>query len=250
MVISIKQTYGEKLGATDGEIGRVKDFYFDDKNWAVRYVVAETEAWLTGRQVLISPYSLGELAPPGKVLRVNLTRKQIENSPSIDWHKPVSRQYEEQYHKYYDWPFYWKGNALWGMQASPVMGLPGPAPATESESASEGTDAHLRSTQAVAGYHLRATDGIIGHISDFMLDGQTWAIPQLVIKTGHRLSGQQVRIQSDKVLRISYEESTVFVNLTKAEVEQSPVHLSISAVLAETQRQTKPTTKPIQSANL
>lgn len=242
MLISIKQTYGEKLGATDGEIGRVKDFYFDDQNWAVRYVVAETEAWLTGRQVLISPYSLGELAQPGKVLRVNLTRKQIENSPSIDWHKPVSRQYEEQYHQYYDWPFYWQGEALWGMSASPVVGLPGKPPLSESSTASKDVDAHLRSTQAVTGYHLRATDGIIGHVSDFMMDGETWAIPQLVIKTGHRLSGQQVRLQSDKVLRISYEESTVFVSMTKEEVEQSPAHQSVSEALADTSRQKKPIT--------
>jgi hypothetical protein len=43
----------------DGEIGRVKEFYFDDLHWTVRYLVAETGNWLTGRQVLISPYALG-----------------------------------------------------------------------------------------------------------------------------------------------------------------------------------------------
>jgi len=240
MLISIKQTYGEKLGATDGEIGRVKDFYFDDKNWAVRYVVAETGTWLTERQVLISPYSLGDLVQPGKVLRVSLTRKQIEHSPSIDLHKPVSRQYEEQFHQYYDWPFYWQGESLWGMSGSPIVGVPGKPPLSENSLAAEGVDAHLRSTQAVNGYHLQATDGIIGHVSDFMVDGQTWAIPRLVIKTGHRLSGQQVQIRSDKVLRISYEESTVFVNMTKTEVEQSPAHQSVSERLADASHQKKP----------
>src|SRR5665213_3982367 len=79
MLRSIKQLYGDKLGASDGEIGHVKDFYFDDQNWAVRYVVADTGSWLTGRLVLISPHSLGRLAHTEKVLRVKLTRKQIED---------------------------------------------------------------------------------------------------------------------------------------------------------------------------
>ena len=80
MLRSIKQLYGDKLGASDGEIGHVKDFYFDDQNWAVRYVVADTGSWLPGRLVLISPHAFGNLDQTGNVLRVNLTRKQIENA--------------------------------------------------------------------------------------------------------------------------------------------------------------------------
>jgi hypothetical protein len=224
MLRSIKQLYGDKLGALDGEIGHVKDFYFDDQNWAVRYVVAETGSWLTGRQVLISPHSLGRLAPAGKVLRVNLTRKQIENSPSIESHKSVSRQYEEEYHRYYGWPYYWQGDALWGMSSVPMMELPSRPSAPANGPQPERPDAHLRSTLAVNGYHLQASDGLLGHVCDFMMDDENWAIGQLVIKTGHRLSGNEVRIPSSKVDRISYEESTVFVNLTSEAVEQSPAH--------------------------
>jgi hypothetical protein len=40
MLRNIKQLYGEKLGASDGEIGLVKDFYFDDEKWAIRYIVS------------------------------------------------------------------------------------------------------------------------------------------------------------------------------------------------------------------
>src|SRR5579862_8544182 len=109
MIQSIKQLYGAKLGAVDGEIGHVKDFYFDDQNWAVRYLVADTGSWLPGRQVLLSPHALGRLGPGEKVLHVNLTRNQIEKSPSIESHKPVSRQHEEDYYQYYGWPYYWQG---------------------------------------------------------------------------------------------------------------------------------------------
>jgi hypothetical protein len=223
MLRSIKQLYGDKLGALDGEIGHVKDFYFDDQNWAVRYMVADTGSWLMGRLVLISPYSLGNLAQAGKVLSVKLTRKQIEDSPSIESHKPVSRQYEEEYHNYYGWPYYWQGDSLWGMSGVPVMVLPSPV-ASASGAQPERPDAHLRSTLAVNGYHLRATDGLLGHLCDFMMDDQSWAISQLVIKTGHRFSGKEVRIPASKVERISYDESTVYVNLTSEAVERSPAH--------------------------
>ncbi len=224
MLRSIKQLYGDKLGALDGEIGHVKDFYFDDANWGVRYVVADTGSWLTGRLVLVSPRSLGRLGQAGKVLRVNLTRKQIEDSPSIESHKPVSRQFEEQYHRYYGWPYYWQGDALWGMSGVPMLELP-PIPAASATSPKpKQPDAHLRSTQAVNGYHLQASDGMIGHVCDFMMDDESWGIGQLVVKTGHRLSGKEVQIPAIKVDRISYEDSTVFVNLTREDVEQSPAH--------------------------
>jgi sporulation protein YlmC with PRC-barrel domain len=228
MLRSIKQLYGDKLGASDGEIGHVKDFYFDDQNWAVRYLIADTGSWLPGRQVLISPHSLSHLDQAGKVLRVNLTRRQIEDSPSIESQKPVSRQYEEEYYRHYGWPYYWHGDGLWGMSGFPILELPTkPLPsesATANGSQSERADTHLRSTQAVNGYHIQASDGIIGHVCDFMMDAQSWAIRQLVIKTGHRFSGKEVQIPTRKVDRISYEESKVFVNLTKEAVEQNPSH--------------------------
>ena len=225
MLRSIKQLYGDKLGASDGDIGHLKDFYFDDQNWAIRYVVADTGSWLSGRLVLISPHAFGSLDQTGEVLRVNLTRKQIEDSPSIESHKPVSRQYEEEY---YGWPYYWQGGGLWSISGFPILELPAKPLPSESAPASnrhpERADAHLRSTQSVNGYHLQASDGTSGHVCDFMMDARSWAIRQLVIKTGHRFSGKEVQIPTRSVDRISWDESKVFVNLTREAVEQSPAH--------------------------
>jgi hypothetical protein len=236
MLRSIKQLYGDKLGALDGEIGQVKDFYFDDENWAVRYVVADTGSWLAGRLVLLSPHSFGRLPLSKEILRVNLTRNQIENSPSIGTHLPVSRQYEEEYHKHYGWPYYWQGDALWGMSDVPVMELPSmplpSEPGAQNGTPSKNADAHLRSAHAVSGYQIRAIDGAMGHICDFMIDSRTWAICELIIKIGHRFSGKEVQIPTSKVSRISYDESTVFVNLTSDAVEKSPTpHLAPAGVV-------------------
>lgn len=219
MLRSIKQLYGNKLGASDGEIGQVKDFYFDDQNWAIRYLVADTGTWLSGRQVLLAPYSLGRLDQNEKILHVNLTRKQIEDSPSIDQHKPVSRQYEEEYYRYFGWPYYWQGEELWGLNGLPVLALPAkplpPPPTLPNLTSPERADVHLRSTQAVTGYQLRTqADGVLGSVCDFMMDAGSWAIGQLSIRTGHRLSGKEILIPTKDVDRISYDESTVFATLT------------------------------------
>lgn len=231
MIRSINHLHGDKLHATDGQLGHVKDFYFDDQNWVIRYVVADTGSWLTERQVLIPPHSFVSVDQNGKVLGVNLSKKQIEDSPSIDSHKPVSRQYEEEYYRYFGWPFYWQGDVMWGVSGAPAMELPlqpmtnEPWPSAIPKPGA--ADSHLRSAQAVSGYHIKARDGTIGHVSDFMLDDQTWAIGQLVVKTGNRFSGKEVLVATAKVERISYEESTVYVDLTMSAIEHGPTpHLA------------------------
>jgi len=238
MLKSIKLLYGKKLGASDGEIGKVEDFYFDDRNWAVRYVVADTGSWLFGRQVLLSPHAFGRLHQADDDLSVNLTRSQIENSPSIELHKPVSRQYEEEYYQYYGWPYYWQGNGLWGMGGFPggvaMSTMPFPSePVPASSPQSKHGDTHLRCTQAVEGYHIQASDGTVGQVSDFMIDAESWAIRSLVVKTGHLLSGREVEVPISKVDRISYDESIVFVSMTAQAVEESPEHHLVSDVASD-----------------
>jgi PRC-barrel domain protein len=221
MLHNLKQIRGHKLAASDGAIGHVKDFYFDDKTWAIRYLVADTGNWLSGRQVLLSPHSFGHLDQDGKVFSINLTRKQIENSPSIDAHRPVSRQFEKNYYDYYGWPMYWEGGAVWGMGEYPTF-----APSTrpyvfEDYQYPRWDDIHLRSTNAVTGYGIHATDGMLGSVSGFLVDQKKWVIRELAIETGHWYSGKEILITPRKVERISYEESKVFVSLSKADLERT-----------------------------
>lgn len=235
MLRSTKQLYGDHLVALDGELGTVKDFYFDDQIWAVRYVVVETGKWLTSRQVLLSPRAFGDQYPDGKTLPVRLTRKQIEESPTLEWHKPVSRQFEEAYHRHYGWPSYWLSEVLSQTNGFPIpkpraqMELNGLGPATAPDP--EVADAHLHSMQAVRGYHLHASDGITGLVADFMMDDATWTVRQLVVRTGHRITGREVLVPAGKVDRISYTKSTVFVNMLGEAVEECPAYQPAQSLL-------------------
>ena len=182
MLQNIKQLHGKKLGATDGDIGHVEDFYFDDKTWVLRYLVANTGSWLVGRQVLLTPHAFanhafGRSDADTDVLRVKLTRKQIEDSPPIESHRPVSRQHEEEYFRYYGWPTYWQDGGMLGVAGFPIV-TPPPPENRPHHGHNQRDDLHLRSTKAVTGYHIHATDGQIGSVSGFMVDGKNWAIPR------------------------------------------------------------------------
>ena len=226
MLRSIHALYNVKLGAIDGEVGHVKDFYIEDQNWAVRYLVVDTASWLTGRQVLISPHAFGGIDSSGRVLCVNLTKQQIKDSPIIETHMPVSRQFEKEYYRHYGLPFYWQDESLWDLSSLPnVVQPPCPLPKETPpppDADSEKVDPHLRSTRDTNGYHIQATDGSIGHISDFLVDDQSWVIRQLVVKTGLWFAGKEVVIPTISVSQITYKERTVYVELTQAGVKASP----------------------------
>jgi hypothetical protein len=159
MLTNASHLKGLAIQATDGEIGTVAQFYFDDETWAIRSLTVETGGWLGGRQVLISPISVVNTDWQAKRLDVALTKKQVENSPDIDTHRPVSRQHETEYFGYYGYPNYWGGPFLWGPAYYPT-GLAIPTPASKKALADrirrESKDSHLRSGQVVTGHRIRS----------------------------------------------------------------------------------------------
>ena len=219
MLSKAKKLKGYKLDSLNGEIGKVKEFYFDDRHWTIRYLVADTGNWLTGRQVLISPYALVSVNKEQKNIEVNLTKKQIEDSPSLNSDQPVSRQFEESYYGYYAWPMYWDGPYMWGAYSYIMRTSEKPKESNQGEKA---WDPHLRSTNAVRGYHIQATDGEIGHVEDFIIDDETWAIRYLIIDTQTWWPGKSVLVSPQWIERVSWTESKVFVNLSLEDIKQSP----------------------------
>jgi SPFH domain / Band 7 family/PRC-barrel domain len=110
---------GCAIAATDGVIGEVTDLYFDDEAWVIRYLVVSTGTWLSNRTALISPYSIGQPQLGRQLLPATLTKEQVKNSPDVDTDKPISRQYEMQYLRYYRYPSYWGSTGLWGVGVNP-----------------------------------------------------------------------------------------------------------------------------------
>jgi hypothetical protein len=233
----MKTMEGYAIAATDGVIGHVKDFYFDDAAWVVRYLVVQTGDWLVQRKVLISPISLREPNWIDKSFPVSITRTQVQASPSIDTDKPVSRQHEEGYLRYFDYPYYWAGAGLWGGGLYPsalTFESPdyGSAAADDAQTHSR-DDPHLRSGNTVMHYRVHATDGDIGHVKGLLVDDMTWAIRYLVVSTGKWWGGHDVLIAPEWIDDINWSESKVVVDLSRQAIKDSPTYDSAKPVTRE-----------------
>ncbi len=218
MLRSAQEIFGYVLHAEDGEIGRCRDFLFDDQDWVVRYMVADTAKWLIGRRVLISPISLGEPDWRTRLFPIRLTKNQIENAPPLHEDEPVSKQYEMEYYKHYGWPYYWIGVHTWGMAAVPGMLMDAP---NEPEETKTG-DSHLRDIKEVIGYNIQTIGDEIGRVEDFILDDESWTIRYMVINTGKWLPKRKVLISPTWVNSIDWAERQVKVFLSSEQVRNSP----------------------------
>lgn len=236
MLRSASDLQGYAIVATDGEIGRLSRLFFDDERWTVRHLVVDTGKWLPGRHVLISPAAVERIDRAEQQIHLRLTRDTIREAPGVDTDKPVSRQQETALSAYYGYGPYWGGSGLWGSMYYPA-GIIGPippagaayapppavsAPDAVPDAEKDEGDSHLRSTKEVAGYHVQASDESIGHVDDFILEDDTWAIRYLVVDTSNWPGGTSVLISPQWVREIDWRDAKLHVDVTAAQVRSSP----------------------------
>ena len=220
---NLNSLIGFHMGATDGEIGKVKDFYFDDESWTVRYLVVKTGNLFSNKKVLISPTAIGSPEFDEKIFPIGHTIEQIKNSPDIDTEKPVSRQHEMDLNRYYSWPQYW-GAGFYGSGAAGMV-TPAPVDKYDYDTTNEGNnDQHLHSADEVEGYKIHALDGEIGKVKNFIVDDQTWEIRFIVVDTGHWIGGKSVLISPAWIREVQWDNSAVVVDLTEEAIKNSPVY--------------------------
>lgn len=238
MLIDLKDLRGYAIRASDGDIGTVKDFYFDDEHWTIRYLVVEAGSWLSSRKVLVTPVALGEPNADDRVIPASVTQAQIRSSPDIDVDQPVSRQREADFLGHYGYPVYWGGAGLWGGEPFPGMlsglgfvadpPLPVPDAATD-DALSEANarrhahdDPHLRSCEQVDGYHLKASDGEIGHVEGYLVEPRSWEIRWLIAATSNWGLGHKVLVSPRWISSVNWDEATVSVRLTQQSIAEAP----------------------------
>ena len=119
---SLSELTGYRIEALDGKIGRIEDAVLDDRGFSLPYVVVDTRNWLSGRTVLVSPTWVREIRWGDHRVAIDLTREEIEGSPTYDPSTPLDRAYEQQLHDYYGRHPYWSE----ADGADPSETLPGP----------------------------------------------------------------------------------------------------------------------------
>jgi hypothetical protein len=211
-----------RVEATDGLLGMVQDLLFDDAAWCVRYLVADTAAWLPGRRVLVPPQVLGEPDWSNRCLPVALTKGQVEACPPLAADEPVSRRHEIAMHRYFDWNPYWGGRELLVAPDAELAssGQPGGQPSAGED---EG-DALLRSAGEVTGYAIEATDGEIGHVEDLIVQTADWAIAWIAVDTRNWLPGRKVLVSPIWMREIRWADRCMALRMTRKRIEAGPVY--------------------------
>jgi len=183
--------------ATDGDLGRVRNFLFDDRSWAIRYLIIDVGSWLKRRDVVISLEAMDKLDWGDQTFHLRLTKEQVRNSPDVDSKKPVSRQQEIALREYYGWPAYWRnlGDADYA-SIRVAAGREFPV--------KDGEDPHLRSAEDVAGYQVWAADGEIGRLENFIVDESCRRIDYLDVKSGDWLQSRSMLVPTQWVSTVSW----------------------------------------------
>lgn len=205
-----------KLKATDREMGRVKDLYFDDSSWTTRYLVADTGSWLTDKSILISPQAVASVDPKKRHIDTTLSAEQVENSPPPESELPVSRQLEMVY------------SYSWGEKT-----MAEPVPPGKDIQEREGWDPSLRSAKEVEGYQVHALDHNVGHIVDFVVDDTDWVIRYFVVDTRNWWPSKHVLLSPAWATDVDWAMRTVSVDVTRDMIRQAPEYDEDQAITRE-----------------
>lgn len=229
MLRRLKNLEGFKIHGKDGDLGKAKDFYFDQHLFVLRYVLVDTGSWLKDEKTLISTEAFEKINYSAKEILVNLDSAALEEAPVLDKNKPVSKVMEEKVAKHFDWPIYWSSphpSDVPSIQAGNMMreklfnfeNLTD----EEKQEAEEEIESNLRSLNEVRGYHIQAEDKEFGHLEDLFVDEENWIIRYLLIDTRNILPGKNVLIAPEWLQNISWDQQKIFVSKTKEEIKNAP----------------------------
>jgi hypothetical protein len=199
----ISRLRGHAIHAIDGDIGKIVDFYFDDRSWKIRYMVVDIGRWLPGRKVLLAPQVIGKPDWIHSIIPVMVTREQVRQSPDIDTDVPIERVNEARLYHHYGWETDWasEGMVTGAAQVNQWINIP----EMVGEVGKREFDEHLRSASFLNGTVLYGLVDPVGSIHDFALDDVSWSIPFVVVTVEH---GKSIIIPSRIIKDFYVEEST------------------------------------------
>lgn len=227
--LKLNRLTGYHLKALDGDFGKLVALYFDDKNWIVRYFVARSTEWLVGRKLLIVPTLITDIDPKDKIIDVDLTLQQVENSPLLEAREIgdeeyISLNYEQEIYRYYRLLPYWHSEpAIIPMgDSSNSNSNPNPNEIKLVETSESFAHRPLHSSEELKNFGLHATDGNIGHIADLIIEEESWRIRYLEINTHHWLPGKHVLLAPAWIKKIDWQNKTVLVDLDCNAIKTAP----------------------------
>ncbi len=222
MLRSAKDIHNYRITAEDGEIGKSLEFFFDDRKWIIQYFIADTGVWLKNHKIIISPSLLLEPDWAKHEFPVKITREWVSSSPELEEDAPVSLQKKREMGGYDGKPSYLLTNDIYAS----VREKQGVENTDKKKPRKKVADfPFLRSTDGIEGYTIKATNGDIGKIEDFIIDDEKWVIRFLVVNTGGGIKGskgKRVLISPEWIIRFEPEKHTARINLPRERIAGAP----------------------------
>ena len=76
----------------------------------------------------------------------------------------------------------------------------------------------------MARYHIESADGEIGHVEGFVIDDKAWVIRYIEVATRNWLPGKKVLVSPSWVEKVKWEDSKVYVGMTREAIQSAPEH--------------------------
>ena len=223
MLVNLSELNGSTINAVDGEIGKVKDVYFDDRYWTIRFLVVDIQPWVPlSQKTLISPIALLDFNAQEQLLNVSMSKNLVKHSPGIEEHETVSREFEKNYFDYYGYGYYWMGPEPWGEYAYPTALVTRQASLSEKNHNVQSSN-HLRSANEITHYGMVARDGKKGYVKDFIWDTYNWSLRFIVVDTRDWLpGGKKVLITPEQLGTLNWEEKSLTCHMSVEQIKTCP----------------------------
>ncbi len=225
MLVRLKDLTKSKIQGIDDQIGGIKDVYFDDRYWTIRYIVADTQPWLPlSDKILISPIALISFDDKERELKVSLSKESIKDQPKLDDHETVSREFEKLYFDYFGYGYYWQGVEMWGEYSQPTFLFKRNMLSYDSVDNNEiEQNNSLRSANEILHYGIEETDGKTGHVEDFIWDTESWSLRFLVIDTRDWFpGGKKVLVSPCQLSDMSWQDNSIKCNIDIEHLKACP----------------------------
>ena len=219
MLCKLRELQSYTLLAVDGDLGTVESLYFDDKTWRIRYLQSRPLHLPHNRYFLIASAAIGRIQRTDKTLDIDLTCRQVGNSPTIGESQPVTRHYETEYYRYYDWPPYWE-------QEDSAVSPAGAARANRARRSdavvTHPLNSRLHCSREIIGCDTVARGGAAGIVEDLVVDIDNWSIRYLHIKTVYAPLHKHLIIDPDWIELINLPRRAIHLDLSIDAIRRAP----------------------------
>jgi hypothetical protein len=218
----LDELVGYRLVTTDGEEAALRDVVIDVAAWEARYLVAGADAWAPHPEVLVAVRSLTGVDDARREIALELPYDQVRNAPSLSPGTPVTRGFEENYYRFYDWEPQWAAE----INTEPFGDAPGPTgpPVEEPLAAHSDPDQPgLLRFEDLLGWTAEPQGGGLARPRELLVDDSDWSIPFIELMLDNLSVRERYLVARSLVSGFDLASQRLYLGVTADAMRQAPL---------------------------